>query len=607
MPDFLKSPFCRLGFLLILTTIVYGSTLTNGFVWDDTPIIATNSLLENPANIPQFFLSEDTINEDPTGYYRPVTYISFTLDRSLWGVNPAGYHLTNLLLHLLVTLLFYAVTAAMFNKERLAFLAALIFALHPMAGETVNFLSGGRNTLLSACFALLSLLFYLRNRQILALASFTVAIFSKEFALLLPVVFLLHDYLRQQVKTRSRWYILYLIPIACYLTLRSVAVKKANFLSGINMTDTAMAPILMVRYAVNMILPVQLKVLYDIKFCMAVAIVCLAGLVAMTVAVYAFRKYQELLFSACWFLLFLLPVINIIPMPVTSVIADRYAYFSLMGFALFLAAVINRWDWKGVPIGVAILCSVYSFIDISRNGFWKNDIRFFTRMTKDAPQRFIGYRNLGLSYYREGDIAPALHSLEVADSKLDISAKNLISDAYVFWKENRLSTAEKTLLRALELEPANPEPYLLLILMFDRDGNKAQSDIYRDKAHKLYPKIEELMTSRVVDLCRSGEKQMFRQQYRDAEVLFWQALKIDPDYIPALIDMGSLKAEQGKPAQAIPYLMRVLTLDPSNAAAHYNLSMIYKMQGRIADAQKEMERFRNAEATSKLKGGDTGP
>jgi hypothetical protein len=57
MPDFLKSPFCRLGFLLILTTIVYGSTLTNGFVWDDTPIIATNSLLENPANIPQFFLS----------------------------------------------------------------------------------------------------------------------------------------------------------------------------------------------------------------------------------------------------------------------------------------------------------------------------------------------------------------------------------------------------------------------------------------------------------------------------------------------------------------------------------------------------------------------
>jgi tetratricopeptide (TPR) repeat protein len=164
-----------------------------------------------------------------------------------------------------------------------------------------------------------------------------------------------------------------------------------------------------------------------------------------------------------------------------------------------------------------------------------------------------------------------------------------------------LATAEKTLLRALELEPANPEPYLVLILMYERDGNRVQAEFYRDKAHTLYPKIEELLIDRVANLCRLGEKQMFRQQFSDAEVLFWQALKIDPDYIPALIDMGSLRAEQGKPAQAIPYLQRVLALDPAHAAAHYNLSLVYRMQGRSVEAAQEMEKYRKAEATENKK------
>ena len=588
------------AFLILLVAAVYGNTLSHGFVWDDTYIIVKNPVLEKLSNIPHFFLSEDTV-EESTGYYRPVTYISFALERAVWGVNPLGYHITNLVLHMLAVLLFYAVTAALFKKERLAFVAALIFALHPIAGETVNFLSGGRNTLLSACFALLSLLFYIRKKPIPAVLSFTVAIFSKEFALLLPVLFLIYDCRIQREKIRFSRYIPYTIPVAVYLVLRSFAVQKANFLTAINLSDSVTAPYLVVRYALNMILPLQLKVLYGLQLSMLDGLVCLALLVAVMGAVYVFRKHIEILFSVCCFLLFLLPVVNIIPLHTTSVMADRYAYFPLMGFALFLASLLCRLNGRAVTIGIVALCTLYASIDFSRNGIWKNDIDFFTRMTKDEPQKFTGFKNLGMEYYRKGQIAPALQNLAAADSKLDITEKYLIGDAYIFWKENLPDKAERALLKARELAPLSPEPNLVLMMINDQYGNKILAQSYRDKLTETGNRIDEILADRTVELCRAAETYMSRRQYADAEIYLWQALKINPGYVPALIDMGSLKAEQRDSVNAIEYFSKALSREPMNASAHYNLSMVYKIQGRLAEARQEMNKFQEAEVITRNK------
>lgn len=585
----------RFGFIIILMAAVYGTTLNHGFIWDDTFIIVNNPLLEKLSNIPQFFLSEDTI-EESSGYYRPVTYISFALDRAIWGVNPAGFHFANLGLHILVVLLFYAVTVALFKKERLAFVAALVFALHPVSGETINFLAGGRNTLLSACFALLSLFFYIKKKQVPALAGFTVAIFSKEFALLLPAVFLLYDCRIQRERIRFSGYFLYLIPIACYLTLRSFAVEKANFLAEISLSNVMTAPYLVVRYALNMIVPVQLKVLYSVRPDLVSGIVCSVVVIVMMVAIIIFRKHDELLFSICWFLLFLLPVINIIPLHTTSLMADRYAYFSLMGFALFLAFFICKLNGRAATLGIVALCTLYAFIDFSRNGIWKNEIEFFTRMTKDAPDTFVGFKNLGLAYYKRGEIARAVDNLEAADSKPDITKKYLIGDAYIFWKENIPDKAEKSLFKVMELEPLNPEPYLLLMMIHEQYGDKIRAQSYRNKVKEMGHDIDRILADRTVELCRAGETYISKRQYIDAEIYLWQALRISPGYIPALIDMGSMKAEQGDYVNAIQYLNRALTIDPSSASAHFNLSIVYKRQGRFSDAQQEMIKFREAEA-----------
>lgn len=592
-----KHLMCRLGVVVLVTVAVYCTSLKNGFVWDDALIIVNNPLLEKLGNIPRIILSEDTAMGF-TGYYRPVTYISFALERAVWGLNPAGYHLTNLVLHIIAALLFYRVIAALFNKERQAFVAALIFALHPIAGETVNFLAGGRNTLLSASFALLSLLCYINKKHAAAVASFTVAIFSKEFALLLPMVFLMHDYRLRREKIPFRGYLLYLIPIACYLTLRSFAVKKANFLDSINLSDTLTAPYLVVRYFMNMASPFQLKILYDVHPSVITSMLCLGVIVSLMVAVYYFRKHDEILFSAFWAFLFLLPVINIIPLESASLMADRYAYFSLMGFALLLATLVCTLNGRAMAVVVVTLCAIYASIDVRRNSIWKDEVGFFTRMTVDAPGKFDGFQNLGMLYYKKGDSARAIHYLSVALLKPDISARFLIGSASVFWKENILDMTEKSLLKALELEPANPEPYLMLIALYERNGSGMQAASIREKAEGRFPGIERRMARRAAELYREGEVYLSRQIYIPAENLFWQALTIDPEFLPALVGMGRLSAMQGDYENALRYFKRTLALDPLNAPAHYNMSIVYEKLGRIDEARQEMNRFREAEAAS---------
>jgi len=579
MDDSRKNLICRLGFICLCILAVYASTLTHGFVWDDTSIIVQNRLLEKLGNIPRLFLSEDTA-VGSTGYYRPMTYISLALDRAIWGINPAGFHLTNLLLHILAAMLFHGVAAALSGSARTAFIAALIFALHPVAGETVNFIAGGRNTLLSACFALLSLLMYLKNRRLLAIAAFSAAIFAKEFALLLPLVFLFHDYLLKREKIHFRGYLVYLVPIAAYLLLRSIAVQKANFLADINLTDAVKAPYLVSRYLLNLLAPFQLKVMYDIQPSMAAALLCAGILLLLTAALYCFRKHADILFSLLWLFLFLLPVVNIIPLQQAALMADRYAYFSLMGFALCLATIISRWNGPAMTVGIVTLCGVYFSIGYTRNGIWKNETEFFTRMTLDAPEKFDGFQNLGMLYYKNGDIARALPYLKEASSKADISAMFLIGSASVFWKEGMPDKAEKLLLRAMELTPTDPEPHLMLITLYKRDGNSSAARLYRDRTELLFHGVDGMMRRRAAMLCREGETYMARRQYIPAENVFWQALMIDPDYIPALVNMGSVRAEQGKPVEAIPYLNKALAIEPSNATARYNLAMVYRMLDR---------------------------
>jgi tetratricopeptide (TPR) repeat protein len=550
MTDARKGLLYRLGLITLLILAAYGNILNHGFVWDDFDIIVNNPLLEKLGNLPQFFLTEDKV-VSATGYYRPVTYLSFALDRALWGLNPVGFNITNLVLQILVSLFFYLVVLELFKKERLALAATIIFALHPLAGETVNFHAGGRNTLLSACFALMSLLFYLRKRPYPSMVCFTLAIFSKEFALLLPAVFLFHDRWLVREKIRVRNYLPYLFPIVCYLALRSQAVQKANFLASVRFSkQLLLTPYLAVRYLVNMVFPFQLKTMYDEQASIALCLLCLAVTTLLVGAIYFVKRERELAFSDFWFLLFLLPVVNIIPIHSNTLIADRYAYFSLMGFSLALASLLCKGNKTVTTAGVVLLGALFTYVDLRQNASWDNEVALFTRMAGDAPQMSIGPRNLGLVYYGKGDFANAEKYLVQANNRPDIEPLALVGSASFFMEHNRRDQAEAMLLKALPLDPQNPETYLLLQTISEQRGDRARAQSYLDQARQAIPGLGAERVKEAAVFVQEGEK-----------------------FLAA-----------GKLFNAANILSRAAALDPSNAGAHKLLAQAHQGLGRPAAA-----------------------
>jgi tetratricopeptide (TPR) repeat protein len=601
MIDSRKHFLYQLVFITVLLLAVYGNTLNHGFVWDDTDIIVENLQLQKLSNIPSLFLSEDKI-EGSTGYYRPLTYISFALDHAIWGLNPVGYNITNLLLHILVALLFYQVIATLFKNENLALAATLIFSLHPIVGETINFHSGGRNTLLCAAFIMLSLLFYIREKRIAAAICFAGAIFSKEFGLLLPAILFIYDRFIKNEKPRLTSYLPFLVPVIVYFSLRSYVIEKSSLLSALNFSESLwVSPYLVIKYLLNMVYPFNLSVLYDVSTNIIYASLSLAAIIMLVITAYYFRKQGEVVLSISWFLLFLLPVINIILLQAASLMADRYAYIPLMGFALALAFIITKARKEAAIAIVLIICGSYAVVDIKRNNYWKDDHAFYSQMIMDSPEMALGYNDLGLYYFKKGDMASAEKYLTIAGTKKDITARLLGANASVFWQADKFDTAEKLLLRQLELEPSNPQPYVMLKMIYEKKGNKAMAKSYGDKAAAMFPGIEEMMKQRVIEVCRQAESFIAMRSFERAENLLREAIIINPDFVPALIDMGGLNAEKGDFVKAEKYLTRAIALEPQNSAAHYNLGQVYQMQGKNAAAAEELKKANEAEELSHRK------
>ena len=592
-----RSHIYRYIFIIVLILTVYGNTLKHGFVWDDFEIIINNPLLNNLSNIPRFFISEDKI-DDPTSYYRPLTYVSFSLDRAVWGLNPVGYNITNLLLHIVVSLVFYRVVAAFFKREDLAFVSALIFALHPIAGETVNFHAGGRNTLLCACFTLLSLFYYISRKHLPAIAFFTLAIFSKEFALLLPAVFLLYDRRIRTGKTDWAQYAPYLVATAVYLGMRSFVVVNGNLFKSANFSDTLWnTPGIFIRYLGNMVFPLNLKTIYEVNtqvdwFSTTVYSVLLAALIGSAII---WRNRSEILFSISLFLLFLLPVSNLFSLG-TAMMADRYAYFALLGFSLGLAYAILRAGKRVVIPVMVLLCMFYGVIDVWRNGFWENETTFFTRMTKDAPEMSTGFQNLGYNYFINRDYANAERYLTDAYSKKALSGTMLRGSAFMFLEMNKPEKALAVINVMIRNEPGNPHPSFLAGRIYEQMGDKSLAGFYFDKAAALDPEVFKRIRERAVFSCRRGQELVSSKNLDAAERHLKDALSTDPGFIPAHVDIGRVYAEKSDFNASLHYFARAATLDPLNPAPHLGIAMTYEKMGKKAEASKEMDAFKELDA-----------
>jgi len=440
--------------VLAVAVGVFANSLGNGFAMDDAYNVVANEQIRSLRSIPALFTRQwgadaptryhQAINR---AYWRPLVAASFALDHRLWGLRPAGYHLTNVLLHAAVSLLVLLLVLRLTGSGWGAAAGALIFALHPVHTEAVNLVSY-RTELLAALFVTAALALHGRagRRRPWELAAllllYALGLASKEMAVTLPGWLLLQDlalgrpgrggagWLR-----RAAWtYAPLVLCLAGYLALRAATLDHAgsDFFHGLEPGLRALSVLkIYLHYVRLMLLPWPLLPFYDwtvlppatsygdIEAYLGLALLGLT--VALALALWR-RGARAAGLGVLWWLVGLIPVAHIVSLPVGA--AERFLYLPSVGLCLALGAGAGALARRGRGVRIAAvvvavpLLALMALGTVVRNTHWRDDMRLLQRAVVDFPESFNARHELGKRYVEQGRLDLAITELRAANRLL---------------------------------------------------------------------------------------------------------------------------------------------------------------------------------------------
>lgn len=473
--------------VLLVSFVVYFNVLFNGFVWDDQIAISADKLQRDVTN---FSALSDFWVRSASNYYRPMIGVTYTLLYSIFGLQPWGFHLLNLLFHAGVSVLAFFVVSRLLkdhgpsniDPDFPAFWAALFFAVHPLHSESVAWVSGITDPSYSF-FYLLSFLLYLQSTSdgelikkgifSISLISFLIAMLYKEPAVTLPAVLIAYDFLFRKASVSRLFGFLkrqvpYLIVTGVYLLLRFHALS--GFATGPVRHSELSAPKhfinvfpFFMEYLYKLLLPVHLSSFYALHPISSVfemkgiiALIVLAAFIGLSLV--AMKKNRAFFFGLILIVVPLLPALYIRATGPGS-FAERYLYLSVLGLAILLALFFHWAETTMssksmfVTIGFAALIGLCSAMTIYRNAIWKNDFTLWTDAVAKAPDGALPHHNLGNELLTAGrtDEAIEQYKIVLALSPDDYDAHNNLGATYV--KKGLLQEAIQEFETAVKLRP----------------------------------------------------------------------------------------------------------------------------------------------------------
>lgn len=533
-------PLCLLGLLIV--ACLYAPTLGAPLVWDDLVLITDSqtihSLSAREAFLEPFWQSTAGV-QGTAAYYRPLTKLSFALDYAVHGENPAGYHLTNVILHLLTAVLVFALLRRRQASIALAWVLMLLWALLPRLTEGAAWVSG-RTDVLAAVFVLAALLAHhpAQPRRLAAAALFALcALFCKETGI---AAFLGLAVLELNGRSESgaaattgarrftpSWWrslVVLAVPLALYAGLRVAAGTRVSG-NAVELPLAVHAQSVceaLGRYAYMLANPFQPRSYLgqvgqpELSF-VALGALLLALLALLALLPRARPTSLETLALVAVALLPLLLVLHLIRLPVSYVAADRYLYLPSAALLLAAAPAIarlaasTRWLMPGV-LALTLACGARTALRVADYG---SPGRFWVAAIEGAPREPGAFAGLGGVLYRAGLLREALGIFQQAlrlpgNSQLALDNAALISGmlgqrelaaalgdrllqqapnvasyrlrrAAIAFNALDLDLARRQAMRAMELDPSMPEPRVLLAHLY--------------KAHQLMPSIKAGMAS----------------------------------------------------------------------------------------------------------------
>ncbi|HUD82188.1 MAG TPA: tetratricopeptide repeat protein [Candidatus Saccharimonadales bacterium] len=560
--------------LAVAVLIVFWPAMHCGFVYFDDPDYVT----ENPHV--RSGLTWAGLRWALTGYaayWHPLTWISHMADIQMYGMNPAGHHLTSVLFHLLNSVLFFLLLRRMTGALwRSAFVAGM-FALHPLRVESVVWIAE-RKDVLSTFFWMLTLWAYVRyveergGAAAKSRAFYTAAVLmdalglmSKPTLVTMPLVLLLLDY----------WPLRRFPPFSAKLVVEKVPFAVLTLASGIITSleqkqtgaivslaqfsipaRIASAPLAYIAYLAKNFWPVHLAAFYphpQLEAGQVIGACLLLGLIT-GLALWRARSEPYLAVGWFWFLIVLFPVIGLVQSG-GQFIADRFSYVPTAGIWIMVAwglhdlaaarPVLRRF----VAISGAVALGACALLTWRHVGVYRNTETLWDATLCSQPDCMAAHYNLSKWFLKIGRYDDAIaHCRTILDSLPgDPAAEGILAEIRL--RQGKFAEAADAFEKLLALRPNQPEAW-----------------------------------------CNLGFALLQTHHVPEAVAAYEKALQLKPDYALAHNDLGNILLRLGRPDAALEHFTRAAELVPDFAEAHYNIAQILLYQGRTNDALVEYQK-----------------
>jgi len=601
---------CAAG-LLVLTFAAYLPVLRAGFIWDDPDYVENNLTLRTAGGLVDIWVHPKMLPQ-----YYPLVHTTYWVEYHLWGLNPVGYHVDNVLLHAANAVLAWLVLRRL--QVPGALLAAALFAVHPVHVESVAWVTERKNVL-SGFFYLAAMLVYLRafpplprgegggegefdrKAYVAALLLFVCALLSKTVTCSLPAALILILWWKRGRLTPRE-----VLPTLPMFVVGAIAASYTGYLERHHVGASGpewdlsfvhrcyVAGKALWFYAGKLLLPVRLSFVYsrwDVsRLGVWRAVVPLFAYAAVVGVLFLARRRAgrgpvtaALLFAGT--LLPALGFVNVFPMRYTFA-ADHYQYLA----SIALLAIVAAGLWRGsrspmlhsslfiLPLLLAPLTFARCEVFQNREALWRDTL------AKD-PDSWVAHTNLGHVLVEQKRYGEAFEEYRRAlELRPDLPESHRNFGAALA-ERGRYGEAIGEYEAALRLQPNYAEAYYGLGLVYAAEGKADEAlGMYR-KTLEIEPAYPQAHYNLAVALEREGKMEEAIEHYR-------AALASRPDYAAAHYNLGNCYLTQRRPAEAAAELAEVIRLRPDWAEAHANLGAAYLMMGNSDAAAAEYDTAR---------------
>jgi tetratricopeptide (TPR) repeat protein len=578
--------------------------------YDDPSYVTENVWIQRALSQRSFLWAFSTTQEC---HWHPLTWLSLELDYQLYGPDPCGFHLSNLLLHLAGTLVLFGALTEMTGAVWPSALVAALFALHPLHVESVAWVAD-RKDVLSGLFGALLLSAYAAYARtptwggscMLSL-TLALALMAKPMLVTAPFLLLLLDFwplgrlhadgTACRVRLTDNWRLLAeKLPLFILAALTCLIAWYAQHRQGVGNPAVPLAiriENMIVSYAEYLrstLWPRGLGPFYPLPetgypawqiitsgltIVLATAVACMTG-----------SRAPFLPVGWCWFLIALAPVIGLISVLGGHARADRYTYWPLIGLFIALAWSLSTWAARGpraraitgtAALAICFACAAASF---NQTGYWRESTQLWSHVLEAQPDNYLAHNNFGLQCARAGQTELArYHFLRALDANGQYGPAHnnlgmLLADAGDF--EQAIPHLEA----ALRVNSDLPATQNALGRLLTQMGDLQKGEAHLREALRQAPAHPDFCNNLALNLKRQGK-------LLEAKALLRQCLRIHPAHRAARYNLAATLIQLESLTEAKEELESVIRSDPIDAAAHNDLGVVLDLQGESASAERE--------------------